>query len=127
MSVTIHIQPEIERKIQRYAENAGLDIDTYLTKIIERQFQIPKADETEATLLASINLGISEETWERYAILKEKRDTETLTDAEYTELISISDQIELANVERVKKLIQLAQYRNVPLRELMEELGIKAA
>jgi Ribonuclease G/E len=127
MSITITIKPDLEKKIKWYANNEGLDIDAYLSRMIERQFQLPRVDETEAALLASINLGISSAVWERYAILKAKRDAETLNSAEHAELIEISDKIELANVERIKNLIKLAQYRDVPLRSLMEELGIKAA
>lgn len=127
MSITLNIQPELEKKIKWYAANEGLDIDSYLSKIIERQFQTPHLDKTETVLLESINLGISSEVWERYAILKDKRDAEILTPDEHQELIEISDSIELANVERIKNLIKLAEYRNIPLRTLMQELGIKAA
>lgn len=127
MSITISIKADLEQRIKQQAALEGLDVDAYLAKIIERQFQVPRLDKTEAALLAAINLGINDEIWERYEILKEKRDAETLTPEEHLELISISDQIEVANVERIKNLIKLAQYRNIPLRTLMQELGIKAA
>lgn len=127
MSITLNIQPELEKKIKWYAANEGLDIDVYLSKIIERQFQTTRLDKTETDLLESINLGIGSDVWERYAILKDKRDAEILTPDEHQELIGISDSIELANVERIKNLIKLAEYRNIPLRTLMQELGIKAA
>jgi hypothetical protein len=127
MSITLNIQPELEKQIKWYAANEGIDIDSYLSKMIERQFQMPRIDATEAALLEAINLGISNDDWERYSTLKEKRDAETLTLVEYDELIEISDQIEIANVERIKNLIKLSQYRNISLDALMLELGIKAA
>ena len=127
MSITLNIQPELEKQIKWYAANEGIDIDSYLSKMIERQFQMPRIDATEAVLLEAINLGISNDDWERYSTLKEKRDAETLTLEEYEELIEISDQIEIANVERIKNLIKLSQYRNISLDALMLELGIKAA
>jgi hypothetical protein len=55
---------------------------------------------------AIINLGISEEVLQRYLLLLKKRDREQLTSDEHEELITISDEIELANAERVRKLVE---------------------
>lgn len=76
-------------------------------------------------LLQKINLGIPVATWKRYDYLKGLRDREQLDPEEHAELIRISGQIEEANAERMKYLVELAKLRNVPLRELMETLGIK--
>jgi len=54
---------------------------------------------------AIIDLGISEEVLQRYLLLLKKRDREQLTSDEHEELIAISDEIEIANAERVKKLV----------------------
>jgi pantothenate kinase len=71
-------------------------------------------------------LGLSEEEWQRYRELVVKRRAETLTPQERQELLSISDQIELANVRRIELLIKLAQLRKMPLKTLMESLGIES-
>lgn len=54
MSITLNIQPELEKQIKWYAANEGIDIDSYLSKMIERQFQMPRIDATEAALLEAI-------------------------------------------------------------------------
>ena len=55
---------------------------------------------------AIMNLGISEEVLQRYLLLLKKRDREQLTSDEHEKLMAISDEIELANAERVRKLVE---------------------
>lgn len=85
----------------------------------------PEKENKESDLLQKIGLGIPVATWKRYNYLKDLRDREQLGLEEHAELIRISDQIEEVNTERMKYLVELAKLRNVPLRELMETLGIK--
>ena len=59
-----------------------------------------------------------------HTTLKEKRDTATLTAAEYEELLAIIEQIETRDVERLQALTELAAIRNVPVRQLMHQLGL---
>jgi hypothetical protein len=79
---------------------------------------------TEAQLLRKINEGLPAATWKRYRDLVAKRRAETLTVTEHVELISISDQIEEKNAERIGYLVELAQLRNTTLDEVMIQLGI---
>ena len=59
-------------------------------------------------------------------LLLEKRQMETLTPAEVTELQAISAQVEALNGERLTHLTALAQLRRVTLAQLMQELGLQA-
>ncbi|MCB0123650.1 MAG: hypothetical protein KDE58_15465 [Caldilineaceae bacterium] len=59
-----------------------------------------------------------------HTTLKEKRDTATLTAAEYEELLAIIEQIETRDVERLQALTELAAIRNVPVRQLMHQRGL---
>jgi hypothetical protein len=79
----------------------------------------------ESTLLRTINRGIPAELSDRYAILADKRDDETLTATEYPELLEIADRIEAAGVKRLEALVKLAELRQVPLLQLMADLGIQ--
>jgi hypothetical protein len=79
----------------------------------------------ESTLLRTINRGIPAELSDRYAILADKRDEETLTATEYPELLEIADRIEAAVVKRLEALVELAELRQVPLLQLMADLGIQ--
>jgi hypothetical protein len=80
----------------------------------------------EADLLQKINQGLPPEVWERYHQLVAKRRAETLTPSEHTELIRLSDQIELANARRLEHLVELARLRQISLDTLMDQLVIKA-
>ncbi len=78
----------------------------------------------ESDLLKEINLGVSTDTWAEYHRLIAKRQAEILTDVEQEQLIEISDSLEVANVRRMKALIELANMRGQSLDTVMQELGI---
>jgi len=88
------------------------------------QRQTPHLSQKETELLQKINQGIPLTIWQPYKKLVAQRDDESLTDAEYEELMRLSDQIELLQAERIGYLVELAQTRNVPLPQLMDDLGI---
>ena len=133
MTITIEINPEIERQLQYAAARAGVAPETYIVGLLQqnlrRATQRHKTDRSlprqEAELLRKINRSISQIQWERYDQLLAKRRTETLTPEELDELISLSDQIEAANVRRIKYLAELARLRNSTVSALIAELGIK--
>ena len=52
---------------------------------------------------------MSQESWQRYHELLEKRRAETLTVNEQAELIAFSDEIERANARRMEYLVEFAQ------------------
>jgi hypothetical protein len=85
----------------------------------------PIATPEESTLLREINRGIPAELSDRYEILADKRDDETLTEAEYQELLNIAEQIEALGVKRLEALVNLSDQRQVPLLQLMSDLGIQ--
>jgi hypothetical protein len=83
---------------------------------------LPKA---EADLLLAINHPVPAALQHRYDELLTRRDARTLSPAEYDELLQLTDQVERLEAERVKHLIELAQFRQVSLDELMQELGFQ--
>lgn len=78
----------------------------------------------ESGLLVRINRGLPPELRERLALLKARREDESITDAEYEELTRLSDQAEELHAERVAAMVELAKLRGVCLSELMNQLGI---
>ena len=85
----------------------------------------PPMSQTEADLLLQINEGLPVRMRQRYAELIAKRQAETLTDAEYAELLELTQQVEAYQARRVAHLAELAQLRKVPLATLADSLGIK--
>lgn len=69
---------------------------------------IPVFQSKETQLLLEINQGIPIEINQRYQVLREKRDDETLTDNEYEELIHLGDRIEIVGANRIAALAKLA-------------------
>jgi hypothetical protein len=104
------------------------DLDQLLDQVLllraKRKNNILSAAETE--LLLQINQGIPADLHQEYQALKKKRDDEILTGGEYEELLELSDRIEILAAERAGSLVKLAQLRQMPLAQLMNELGIKA-
>jgi tRNA(Phe) wybutosine-synthesizing methylase Tyw3 len=62
---------------------------------------------------------------QRYDELIRKRQAETLTDAEYVELLELSNQAELEEAERIRILAEMAKSQQVSLSELMKSMGIE--
>ncbi len=82
--------------------------------------------ENESELLQKINQGIPPKLQQRYNELITKRNSETLTDKEYDELLRLTDQIEKLEAERVEYLKELTFIRKTSLTVLLEELKIQA-
>lgn len=128
MAINLQITPDFEQRLKEKAAREGLDVDTYIIKVLKKQLdrQSIPSDISEEELMAKISLGIAPELWTEYHLLKEKRVAETLSDAEYGRLIEISDKIELANARRMKYLKKLADMKGTSLDSLIQSLGLAA-
>ena len=105
-----------------------LDIDNLVKLALfvraRRKTNVLTAAETD--LLLEINQGIPAQVHDRYKVLLKKRDDETLTEADYRELLDLSNQIEGFGVKRIEALAKLATLRQVSLPKLMDDLGIQS-
>lgn len=124
MTIKLNIPPQIEERIYLAARQAGVSTNDYLIAVIENHLVHSVSSPTEPDLLLQINLGFSEEKWQTYFALLRKRDAANLTTTEHQQLIKIGEEIEQANVRRMKALVQLAQRRQTNVDALMGELGI---
>jgi CRISPR/Cas system CSM-associated protein Csm4 (group 5 of RAMP superfamily) len=96
-------------------------------KIIEIQTKRMTDDlplEEVLLLLEKIRKQLPPKVSERFTILKAKRATENLTEAEYQEYLDLIEVVEMDNAEKVKHVGTLALLRNRPMLELGKELGI---
>ena len=128
MSITINIESDLMERLAKLAAAKGFQVDDFIVKMLEEQIptqQLSVDEKRQLELLEKINMGLPIALWEQYAILKVKRQEETLTPSEQVELIDISDQIEQANAARMPFLIELAQLRNIPVESLFQELDLK--
>ena len=86
-----------------------------------------KLSATETRLIKRINRGLPQEVSDRYAQLVQQRKRKNLTSDERAELLKLTEEVETRDAERAEALLALANYRQVPVRVLMKEMGIKAA
>lgn len=132
MSITVEINPVLEKKLREKAARKGVGlnhfIQTELEKIVAKE-DIPyshRVGKEESKLLQKINLGLSAAFWEKYREFIRIKETRILNETELTEFIRMTDQVEAANARRMRYLVELANLREIPLRQLMDDLGIKA-
>lgn len=130
MTLTLNIESELEMQVRCEAARRGCNIQEYVVQAVaeclrrDQQNVLPCLSEHESQLLQQINIGLPEETWQRYRALVAKRRHEDLTPDEHREIMQISDRLEHLNAHRIALLIELARLRNLPLRTLMQQLGI---
>jgi predicted DNA-binding antitoxin AbrB/MazE fold protein len=89
----------------------------------EEDSQSVTSPETE--LLNKIHHPLPEALHQRISQLMQQRDADQLTPAEHQELIQLSQQVELLNVDRITHLIELAKHRQTTLPQLIKDLGLK--
>jgi hypothetical protein len=77
---------------------------------------------TAAELLKGIGERLPPEIWARYRDLTAKRRSDEISEAEYGELLDLTNRIEEWNARRLAHAQQLAELERIPLRELMRRL-----
>ncbi|MEL6671336.1 MAG: hypothetical protein AAFR61_04065 [Bacteroidota bacterium] len=127
MQVDLNMSPELERQLKASAKQAGMHLDEYVNHLLkERMGEDPtRLGPAEAALLEKINLGLPASFWHEYLGLKEKRKTFDLSPEEQLRLIALSDELEMANAQRMQHLVALSQLKKIPLPALMAELGLQ--
>jgi hypothetical protein len=103
------------------------ELDDLFIQVLQlrAQRQLPTQVLTESELLKTINITIPSPLQDRFNELIAKRQSITITDEELDELITITDQSEQLNAQRITALTQLAQLRNQSLPQIMKALGIQ--
>lgn len=131
MSITIQINPSLEKRLREKANREGVALDDLIEQVLESWSESSPPGESdpkknrETRLLQQINrTGFSEDFWLKYNTLIHKRQSEIISEEELAQLIKMSDQLEKANVRRLKYIIELSKIRNVSVRDLMSQLGI---
>ena len=84
----------------------------------------PHVCDEETALLKRISQTLPEDLKTRLQALMTKRDTEELSEADYTELASLTDRLEILQADRMAALGTLAHHRGMTLDEVMSQLGV---
>ncbi len=120
MSLTLHLDAELETQIRVLAAQQGVTPERWLLEDIRSRL----LSNDETALLQRILQGQAETFWTHYRELIAKRQAATITSSELTELIELSDELELQNAGRIEALVQLAALRKQDVHSLCGELGL---
>ena len=79
----------------------------------------------ESDLLLRLQTLFPPEQTREYQTLCKRSDAGSLTTADHERLLSLIEQRDHQNAERLEIVAELAQLRGIPLREMMADLGIR--
>jgi hypothetical protein len=85
----------------------------------------PILSDRETELFLCINRGVPDALHQEYQLLSAKSDDQLLAPQERERLLAVSDEIEVLAAERADALAKLADVRQVPLMQMMHDLGIR--
>ena len=114
--------PEKERrKLRKHLDESPANV-----KPQRNGYRRPTTKEIETELLIRIHFysHLPSKVQRRFNQLRRKKQAETISDSELTELQGLWSRIEWMSVERLEALIELAKLRGTDYKTLMHELGL---
>lgn len=121
------IQIEKEQLLNAALQMPREELEQFVARLfsLKARERAPVLAEREAELLNKIYQGLPAGMQQRLNVLIKKRRAYTITPDELKELIELTDQVELFDAARLELLLELAHLRNVPLDQLIQQLGLK--
>lgn len=125
-TIQIHSQVSLDELLNGVEQLSTPDLEHFADQVlaVRARRRAPGLPEREAELLQQINQGPPATLQQRLNELTARRQAETLTNEEHQELLQIIEQVEQRDAQRIAHLAELAQLRRVPIRTLMNQLGI---
>ncbi len=125
-SIKIESQVSFQDLLKGVEQLEIKDLEKFVEKILKIRARkiAPSLPKKESDLIKKINKPLPKNLQKRFEILNQKRIAEILTIKEQAELIEITTKFEALNVAQLKALADLSKIRQLPVRELMNHLGI---
>ena len=127
---TIRIESQVtpDALLQAVGQLSAADLERVVAQVLRLQAQHKAASlsSRETELLLKINQGVPAAANARYQSLQSKRQAEQLTAEERRELSRLINQREKLQAQRLESLAELARLRNMTLRGVMKQLGIRS-
>ena len=125
----VQTQAEVDTKsfIAGLTDLKVSDMEAFARELNGLIYRKKSKDKTrrEKELLSLINRTVLEQAkLERYLQLSVKLEVEVISEEERLEFLKLTEEEEKLRNQRVKLLIELSQLRNIPLPQLMEEMGL---
>lgn len=121
------VQIEKEQLLDAVLQMQQEELEQFVSRALrlKAQRRTSVLPEREAALLMKINQGVPSSIQERLNTLIEKRRGGTINAKQLRELKKFTDHIENSDAKRLELLTELAHLRNIPLRRLIRQLGLK--
>jgi cation transport regulator ChaC len=121
------IQIENDQLLKAALQMSRPELEQFVARLfsLKAREYAPTLSERESELLMKINQGLPPQTRQRLNELIEKRQAYAISEEELHELQQLTNQIEISDAARLKCLIELAALRNIPLDDLISQLGLK--
>lgn len=121
------IQVETDELLKAAAQLPQVELEQFVRRLfsLKARERTSVLSEREAELLDQIYQKLPDDTQQRLNELIKKRQAYTITPDELQELIELTDQAEAFDVARLELISELAHLRNVPLAQLIQQLGLK--
>jgi hypothetical protein len=115
-----------EQLLRAVDEMSPDELSTFTQRVIElRARRVASVLSTgESMLLERVNRTVASDRRARYDELSARREAESLTPTEYAELLTLSDESESLDADRVAAIAELARLRGVSLDAMMTALGV---
>jgi L-lysine 2,3-aminomutase len=126
-TVKVEVQLSSDELLKAVEQLNQTDLERFVSQVIAIQAQQKALNlpQSEAELLIKINQHIPSDIQKYYNKLIAQRDAENLTTDEHRELLSLTEQIEKLQAQRIEYLADLARLRGITLTALMQNLGIQ--
>lgn len=124
--IEVQTQLPVDKLVKAVGQLNQADFEQFVQQVLalHAQSQSPGVSDVEADLLQKINQGLPPAIQQQYQALRAKLEDETLTLAEHTELLELTDQVENMEAQRMTHLAELARLRQISISELMRQLGV---
>lgn len=124
IQLNVKLTPQDLRQALAQLDTPELDNLVSELLLIKAQRHAPLLPKEQSALLQKINQGLPSTQQDRFAYLTSRRQAGSLTGDEHDELIRLNQKLEARTIERLQYLVELAQLRQIPLPELLDELGL---
>lgn len=126
-TIQLEAQLSAEQLLKAVGQLSTPELETFAERIfvLRAERVAPRLPADEASLLQQINQGLPDDLQNRFDELVARRRAETLTPQEHAQLLALTEQIEQADARRLEHLVELSRLRKVPLKQLMEQLGLR--
>lgn len=122
-TVEVRARLSTDELLNAAVQLSPVELKHLIARLIAAQTRVSVLADDETALLQKINAPLPDA--QKYRELAEKRDSETLSDVEYVELLAITERQEAFNVVRMQALADLARLRGQDLDEVMKSLEIQ--